>query len=206
MKAIPFILFLLTFSTFHSFSQVEEEEDTELYIQDEEDQNEKVELDHNYELGVDVFFNAGTFGGTAGAGLKFGFVKGENWLFGPSVRYQKSWYKNLGLQSSWSFYGGGAFVHYRMYNYFYLGGEFEFLSTPFNQTALTLNLGKRWVPTFLVGGGFSRAFGPNFRMNAGIMYDIINHPNSPFRQGYFMRKENGTLIPLMYRITFFISI
>ena len=79
MKAIPFILFLLTLSTFHCFSQVEEEEDIELYIQDEEDQNEKVELDHNYELGVDVFFNAGTFGGTAGAGLKFGFVKGENW-------------------------------------------------------------------------------------------------------------------------------
>lgn len=208
MKTFLISLFLMPIAAFHCYSQVEEEEetDTELYIQDETEEEEKVELDHNYELGADVFFNAGTFGGTAGAGLKFGFVKGENWLFGPSVRYQKSWYKNQGIQSSWSFYGGGAFVHYRMYNYFYLGGEFELLSTPFNQTALTLNLGKRWVPTLLVGGGFSRAFGPNFRLNGGIMYDLINHPNSPFRQAYFMRKENGTLIPILYRISFFISI
>lgn len=206
MKTFLISLFLMPIAAFHCYSQVEEETDTELYIQDETEEEEKVELDHNYELGADVFFNAGTFGGTAGAGLKFGFVKGENWLFGPSVRYQKSWYKNQGIQSSWSFYGGGAFVHYRMYNYFYLGGEFELLSTPFNQTALTLNLGKRWVPTLLVGGGFSRAFGPNFRLNGGIMYDLINHPNSPFRQAYFMRKENGTLIPILYRISFFISI
>lgn len=206
MKTFLISLFLMPIAAFHCYSQVEEETDTELYIQDETEEEEKVELDHHYELGADVFFNAGTFGGTAGAGLKFGFVKGENWLFGPSVRYQKSWYKNQGIQSSWSFYGGGAFVHYRMYNYFYLGGEFELLSTPFNQTALTLNLGKRWVPTLLVGGGFSRAFGPNFRLNGGIMYDLINHPNSPFRQAYFMRKENGTLIPILYRISFFISI
>jgi hypothetical protein len=37
-------------------------------------------------------------------------------------------------------------------------------------------------------------------------YDIINNQNSPFRLSYFMKKANGTLIPVIYRIGFFFPI
>ena len=178
------------------------QEDTELYESDTEEPK-KIELDHTSEIGVDLQFHASSVGGTVGTGIKYGYLIKPNFVIGPSIRLQRSWYNFQGIKSSWNIYGGGAFAHYRMYNYFFVGGELELLSTPFVQNTATVGFKRNWVPTFLVGGGFSRQFNQSFRLNAGIMYDIIDNTNSPFRQAYFMRKENGALIPVIYRIAFF---
>lgn len=180
-----------------------QEEDKELYQTEGETQVVKVPK-HQNEIGVDVVFSATTMGGTAGTGIKYGILKNENFIFGPSIRLQKSWYNYMGVKSSWSIYGGGIFAHYRFYNYLFAGAEFEFLSTPFSNGYLTAQ--RKVVPTLLIGGGFSRSFSSNFRLNAGVMYDAINSINSPFRQGYFMHKSNGALIPVIYRIAFFFPI
>lgn len=196
-------IFLVIFSITFGFSQ----EDTELYIQDEEETTASDFEPHN-EIGADLHFSASTFGGTGGVGLKFAFVRNKYVAFGPSVRYHYSMYKNNGISGSYSVYGGGAFVHARFFNYLFTGLEFELLSNPFSNTNGIIAPKRTWVPTALLGFGFSHGFGPeqNFRLNAGIMYDVINNLNSPFRPGYFMKKENGTLIPLIYRIAFFFTI
>lgn len=197
-QLFTFIIFLLSFNL--SFSQ----EDTELYVNDDDELTKPGEFTPYNEIGADLHFSASTFGGTGGIGLKFGIVRNEYISFGPSARYHYSLYKANGLTGSYSVYGGGAFIHARFFNYLFAGFEFELLSNPYNYTNGIISAKRTWAPTGLLGFGFSHAFGEeqNFRLNAGIMYDIINSPNSPFRPGYFMRKENGTLIPLIYRIAF----
>lgn len=199
-----FLLFcLLILGSNFGFSQ----EDTELYLKEEEETTEKEFTPYN-EIGADVHFSASTVGGTGGIGLKFGVVRNKYLSFGPSARYNYSFYKNFGLTGSYSVYGGGAFIHGRFFNYLFAGLEFELLSNPFSNTNGIIAPKRVWVPTALLGFGFSHVFGEeqNFRLNAGIMYDVINNPNSPFRPGYFMKKENGTLIPLIYRIAFFFKL
>lgn len=200
MKQIGTLL-ILFFGFFTVFSQ----EDTELYL-DSEPEKETGTFEKHKEIGFDLNFSANTFGGSGGLGLKFGFVESEYVSFGPSVRYQFSYHKSQGFTGNYHIYGGGAFVHGRFFNYLFAGVEFEMLSTPFANGYLSPK--RTWVPTALAGFGFSHGFGEkqNFRLNAGIMYDVINHKNSPFRPGYFMRKQNGTLIPLLYRIAFFFTI
>jgi len=178
--------------------------------EDEVEEEDDVEVIHSSdkEIGVDLNFSASNFGGTGGIGLKLGFVKEERFIFGPSIRYQHSWSKGIGVNgsttgvnTSFSVYGAGGFIHARLANYFFVGAEAEVLSTPFQNGYIAPN--RVWAPVLLIGGGFSRAFSSNFRLNAGIMYDVINNANSPFRQGYFMKRSNGTYIPVMYRIAFF---
>ncbi len=195
------IFFMLLFSQIAQ-SQV----DSELYNEDSDTEVSKLKQGLNKEIGFDVNFSAGTMGGSGGLGLKFGFSPNKYVSFGPSIRYQYSYYKNFGVKGSYSVYGGGAFVHGRFFNYLFAGLEFEMLSSPFVNGYLSPK--RKWVPTALLGFGFSHAFGEkqNFRLNAGIMYDIIDNKNSPFRPGYFMRKENGALIPVVYRIAFFFVI
>lgn len=166
------------------------------------------------ELGIDLNLSASNFGGTAGLGVKFGFVKNEKYVFGPSIRFQRTWakYVDTDLSTGYSIFGGGAFAHVRLYDYFFVGTEIELLSTPFIIGNTFTGKSRTLVPIVLVGGGFSRAFSPRFRLNAGIMYDVINNVNSPLRQGYFIRKKTpdpnvqGALIPLVYRIAFFFTL
>lgn len=195
-----FILALLLASaSFSAHAQVREPEEEETTVEDPAD--EELAYVSTKELGLDLNFSASNFGGTGGLGLKLGFIQQKKFIFGPSIRYQHAWSNFNGVKTGFSVYGGGGFLHVRLANYFFVGTEIEFLSSPLKGGYITTQ--RSWVPVALIGGGFSRAFGPNFRLNAGIMYDIINSPNSPLRQGYFMHKTNGVLIPVVYRIAFF---
>lgn len=199
MKLVPFFLFSL-----FSFSLLAQE-DTELY--DDPDSKSNNDFQKHMEIGADVHFSGGTMGSSGGIGLKLAFVQNEYVAFGPSVRYNYTRYKNNGLTGSTSVYGGGAFVHGRFLNYLYAGLDFEVLKTPFVNGIVSSGK-SNWIPVAQLGGGFSHAFGEDefFRLQAGVLYDVINNPNSPLRFGYFMHKENGTLIPVMYRISFFFTI
>jgi len=181
---------------------------TPLLAQDEETYSETYEEEETRkptnEIGIDLNFSASNFGGTGGLGVKFGIPKGDKLILGPSIRYQQAWSNYNGVKTGFSIYGGGGFVHVRLANYFFVGMEIEVLSSPLQNGYVTVN--RKWIPVALIGGGFSRAFGPNFRLNAGIMYDVVDNPNSPLRQGYFMHKQNGVLIPVIYRIAFFFPI
>lgn len=156
------------------------------------------------EIGFDGYLGASNISGTFGIGAKYGVKFNEYFIAGPSFRYQRTWVNINGVKGSNNIYGGGGFLHARFYNALFLGTELEFLKSPFNYTITTSPT--QWVPVFFVGGGFSKEFNESWRLNAGIMYDVINHANSPFRQGYIIRRENGTYIPVIYRIAFFFPI
>jgi len=159
------------------------------------------------EFGLDVIFHASNMGGTAGLGAKYGFKFGEYIIAGPSARYQRSWTKNVtaGTKTGYNVYGGGVFGHARFFNALFVGAEFEMLRSPYTSFGL-LTTGSQWAPTLFVGGGFSMEFNESWRLNAGIMYDIIDHKNSPIRTQYFMRNSQNALLPIIYRITLFIPL
>jgi hypothetical protein len=159
------------------------------------------------EIGVDASVSASTIGGTFGIGLKYGLNIGESLIVGPSARFQRSWSNNVGTKFGYNIYGGGVFLHARYQNVVYGGIEFEMLKSPINYVVVNPN--RNWVPTLFIGGGFSREYNEAIRINVGIYYDLINHVNSPFRQGYFMKiKDSQTgqvvkILPIIYRISFF---
>ncbi|MES2589245.1 MAG: hypothetical protein V4622_09700 [Bacteroidota bacterium] len=187
MKKIT--LFLLLFVSPFIFSQDDEEEKDEV-------------SNHKTELGLDGFANASSFGGSFGVGAKYGVIKNKNIIFGPSLRLQRSWSNYYGQKYGFTIFGGGAFVHYRLKNSLFVGAELEVLKCPtYYNNVYSI---KRWVPTCFVGGGFSHEFvNIGFRLNAGVFYDVISNPSSPFFTSYILKKENGTPVPLIYRIGFF---
>lgn len=159
------------------------------------------------ELGIDASFYASNLGGSFGLGAKYGWKFGEYIITGPSLRYQRTWGNNYytNTTSGFNVYGGGAFIHARFFNALFVGSEIEFLRSPFSNSGYLTNDGN-WVPTVLIGGGFSMEINESWRLNAGVMYDIVNKPNSPLQSQYFMRNANNVLIPIIYRIAFFFPI
>jgi hypothetical protein len=156
------------------------------------------------ELGLDGFFGASNLGGSFGIGVKYGFKLKENYLVGPSIRFQRSWNSSYTSSTKYGYntYGVGIFGHARYFNYIFLAGELEFMRTPLTSYG-AISSNSVWAPVLFLGGGFSREFNESIRINAGIYYDVIDHVSSPFRQGYFMKRANGSYIPAIYRIAFF---
>lgn len=201
---INILLFVFFAYSFSSFSQEYDE-----YDEYEEPQKVTGFQYNGSEIGADIAFSASTFGGNFGVGLKYGFKLGEYLFVGPSIRYERLWFKNgfTGTQGGSNVFGGGAFVHARFFNAFFLGVEYEHLKSPYNVNGL-LNIENSWAPTLFVGGGFSMEFNESVRLNVGVMYDVINAENSPFRRSYMftVKDQNGNIqryLPIIYRIAFF---
>ncbi len=189
-------------------------QDDDYYEEPEEDtKTEYPGIFQGSEIGVDVAFSASTNGGNVGLGLKYGAKFGKYIIAGPSVRYDLTWVKNQngtanGQNGKYNIYGGGAYIHGRFYNALFIGAEFEYLRSPFTEIG-ALSTTPTWVPTLFLGGGFSMEFNEKIRLNAGIMYDVINSKKSPFRNSYQrISAADGTtrFIPLIYRIAFFIPL
>lgn len=163
------------------------------------------------ELGIDLSANGSTLGGNVGLGLKYGINLGEYFIVGPSLRYEYLWWNGFisgtaQVSGNRNVYGGGIFAHARFMNALFVGAEFEMLKSPYDQFGY-FAVTKSWAPTLFIGGGFSMEFNEVVRINAGIMYDVINAGNSPFRRSYMPKTDaNGNpagFIPLIYRIAFF---
>ena len=163
------------------------------------------------ELGVEGYFGASNQSGSFGIGPKFGFVLNENIAIGPSFRIQRNWSNLLGNSFSQTVYGGGAFAHIRYKSNgkstVFGAVEFEYLRSPFVDINFQNVTSKKWAPTLFLGGGFLVRVNNVIGINAGILYDVINANNSPFRSSYFFKQKNQAgvvtkIYPLIYRLTF----
>jgi hypothetical protein len=163
------------------------------------------------ELGIEGYFGASNQGGSFGLGPKFGFILNENIAIGPSFRIQRNWSNLLGNSFSQTVYGGGAFAHIRYKSNgkstVFGAVEFEYLRSPYNYATNQQLNSKKWAPTLFIGGGFLVRVNKVVGINAGILYDVINADNSPFRSSYFLKQKNQTggvtkIYPLIYRLTF----
>ena len=163
------------------------------------------------EIGIDGSVGFSSMGGSFGIGLKYGYKKSPDFIWGPSFRLMRYWTSNYTLDYTGhsNIWGGGVYAHYRIQNILYLGAEAEFLKNPF---AMINQAKSQWVPTFFLCGGFSKEYKEQIRVNVGIYYDIINSLNSPFRTSYTIKKTNpetGQIIgyiPIIYRFSIFIPI
>lgn len=175
------------------------------------------------ELGIDLTFSYSSSlynTGTVGLGAKYGFLLSEEVIVGPSLRYHRTWTNNpfntTANTTGFNIFGGGGFIHYRFANYLFLGSEIEVLKSPYTNNGFLSNTSSKWVPTFLLGGGFSGMIGDSFRLNAGVMYDVLDipnttdpsnpNPNSPLQPYVARNKKTGAVIPIIYRIAFFIPL
>jgi hypothetical protein len=204
---------ILTFALlFTAFSYAQ---DDEFYDEPEEDnKREYPGIFQGSEIGVDIAFSAGSNGGNVGLGLKYGAKFGKYIIAGPSVRYDLTWIKNQqgtasGQNGKYSVYGGGAYIHGRFFNALFIGAEFEYLRSPYDKTGFFIQ--PTWAPTLFLGGGFSMEFNAKIRLNAGIMYDVINAENSPFRKSYSIQRKTADgqpagYLPIIYRIAIFIPL
>ena len=163
------------------------------------------------ELGIEGYFGASNQGGSFGIGPKFGFILNENIAIGPSFRIQRNWSNLLGNSFSQTVYGGGAFAHIRYKSKgkstVFGAVEFEYLRSPFADINFQNVTAKKWAPTLFLGGGFLVRVNKVVGINAGILYDVINADNSPFRSSYFLKQKNQAgvvtkIYPLIYRLTF----
>jgi len=163
------------------------------------------------ELGIEGYFGASNQGGSFGIGPKFGFILNENIAVGPSFRIQRNWSNLLGNYFSQTVYGGGGFAHIRYKSKgkstVFGAVEFEYLRSPFVDINFQNVTAKKWAPTLFIGGGFLVRVNKVAGINAGILYDVINADNSPFRSSYFLKQKNQAgvvtkIYPLIYRLTF----
>ena len=150
------------------------------------------------EIGIEAFFGASNQNGSFGIGPKYGFVINENYVVGPSFRIQRNWSNFLGNSFSQTIYGGGVFAHARYAtkgkSTVYGAMEFEYLRSPFNFLTPNQQMGTEssrvWAPTLFLGGGFLIRVNNVIGINAGILYDVINANNSPFRSSYLFNIKN----------------
>ena len=164
------------------------------------------------ELGVEGYFGASNQSGSFGIGPKFGFVLNENIAIGPSFRIQRNWSNLLGNSFSQTVYGGGAFAHIRYKSNgkstVFGAVEFEYLRSPFVDINFQNVTSKKWAPTLFLGGGFLVRVNNVIGINAGILYDVINADNSPFRSSYIFKVKDpitgkySKIYPVIYRLTF----
>ena len=164
------------------------------------------------ELGIEGYFGASNQGGSFGIGPKFGFILNENIAVGPSFRIQRNWSNLLGNSFSQTVYGGGAFAHIRYKSKgkstVYGAVEFEYLRSPFVDINFQKVTAKKWAPTLFLGGGFLVRVNNVIGINAGILYDVINANNSPFRSSYIFKVKDpitgkySKIYPVIYRLTF----
>lgn len=162
------------------------------------------------ELGLEPYVGFSNMGGAVGGELKYAARLSENLLVGPSLRVQRTWANNLGVQSQMTTWGGGVFAHYRYQDLIFGGIEFQYLKSPFSFVN-PLEVVRPWSPTLMVGGGFYLKLTEKVRLNAALFYDVINAPNSPFRSSYTFQIKNEfgqvvRILPIIYRLTFFIPL
>jgi hypothetical protein len=162
------------------------------------------------ELGLEPYIGFSNLGGAVGGELKYAARLSENLLVGPSLRVQRNWSNNLGMQSNMTTWGGGVFAHYRYQELIFGGVEFQYLKSPFSFVN-PLQVVKPWSPTLMVGGGFYLKLSDKVRLNAALFYDVINADNSPFRSSYTFKVKNEfgqvvRILPIIYRLTFFIPL
>ena len=163
------------------------------------------------ELGLEGYFGTSNQGGSFAIGPKYGFILNENIAVGPSIRIQRNWSNFLGNSYVQTVYGGGAFAHIRYKSNgkstVFGAVEFEYLKSPYNYATNQELISRKWAPTLFLGGGFLVRVNKVVGINAGILYDVINADNSPFRSSYFLKQKNQAgvvtkIYPLIYRLTF----
>lgn len=75
-------------------------------------------------------------------------------------------------------YGGRIFSQYDVIDGLFIHGEMEALNTEYTSSSGSAN--RDWVFSIPVGAGYRQQISDNVYATASILYDLIQHSNSPY--------------------------
>lgn len=120
----------------------------------------------------------------------FGYEITKNFSSGIGLKYS---YIRQGGNPPWStsIYGGSVFSRYLITANTLAHTEFEMI----NLDVFEIGTGfvRKWVPVWLVGGGYRQSLGGRSYFQIMLLYDIINDKNNPYQSPF------GPQIPLYIR-------
>jgi hypothetical protein len=109
---------------------------------------------------------------------------------GVGVRY--SLLRDLQYKINQSNYGGSLFARYKLISQIFLHAELEALRS-YDFNILSPNYGERAMAYMgFVGAGYS--FGEGVSFNVLVLYDLIDHVNSPYRNTYLLGNTGPPVI------------
>lgn len=151
-------------------------------------------------------FNERVFWGTGGAFSIFnnflyfdispfvGYKVTENLGAGLGVRY--SLLRDLTFQENFTNYGGNLFARYKLIPQAFLHAELEALQAyDFNFTSPNYG-GRAMAYMGFVGAGYMSGSG-GFSFTVLLLYDLINHVNSPYQNAYIFGSAG---LPIISRV------
>lgn len=108
-----------------------------------------------------------------------GYKLNKKTSLGASVRYEYFKDERIIPTAESQSYGGGIFSRHRFHKQFY--GQAELSFTHYDWSG---GLGgSSNVPFFLLGGGYAQPLSPSTFLTVDVMYDLIQDPDSPYRDG-----------------------
>lgn len=111
---------------------------------------------------------------------------------GVGVRY--SLIRNLTTKQNWSNYGGSVFARYKIIPQIFLHTEFEALRS-YNYDIYSPNYGDRAMAYMLfAGGGYNSGNNSGLNFSLMLLYDFIDHVNSPYQNAYLLGQSGPPII------------
>lgn len=98
---------------------------------------------------------------------------------GTQFSYEYISDKRYSFEQNGSNYGFSIFSRYRVVPRLYAHTEFSLMSYKWFYS--DGNDDRKWAPIFYVGGGFSQPISKNVYLNAQVLFDVLNHENSPYK-------------------------
>jgi hypothetical protein len=125
-----------------------------------------------------------------------GYKVTENFSAGVGGKFM--FLRDMRNRFNWTIYGGSVFSRYKIFPTLFAHAEYELLSA-YDLNYLSTTYGQRAPASmFFVGGGYANG-GGGIGIVAMLLYDVINHPNSPYQNSYLLG-FNGP--PVILRVGF----
>lgn len=97
---------------------------------------------------------------------------------GTQLSYEYVNDKRYKIDQSGSNYGFSVFSRYRVMPRLYAHTEFSLMSYKWFYSDGSDD--RKMAPMFFVGGGYSQPISKNVYLNAQVLFDVLNHENSPY--------------------------
>ena len=114
-----------------------------------------------------------------GAAPLLGYKITPKFSVGAKFSYEYINDKRFTQEYSTSNYGVSMFSRLRVFSNLY--GHVEFSSMNYGLYNEEGESDRDWIPFIFVGGGYSRQIAKNTRLNAQILWDVLQDSNSPYK-------------------------
>lgn len=185
MKKLIIISVFLSFS-YLGFTQVPIEQDTEIksdtVVENKEVKKEKQKPQFN---GSRVFYGGSlgfSFGNVTSVRVNplVGYRLTPKLSAGVTALYEYTGYNTYYGKQNYNNFGGSVFTRYRFIPQIYAHAEFNYTNYEWSDA-----LNERYregVPFLLLGGGFAQRVGANTYAYGQILFDVLQHENSPYTE------------------------